>query len=196
MKVCVLQPDYSTTGVDYKNYDPPRDLSPLLPGDEVHHVFLNKLTTYRQLKDLSRSGYDIYVNLCEGYLEWEVPSIDVIHSLEMLGLPYTGPSPLLYDPPKELMKYVAYCEGVRTPGYVLVSRQDDLDQVERQLQFPLFVKPAKAGDSLGIDEHSLVRNRSELEQQCSSLLPEYSSLLAEEYIDAVSYTHLTLPTKA
>lgn len=190
MKVCVLQPDYSTTGVDYKNYDPPRDLSPLLPGDEVHHVFLNKLTTYRQLKDLSRSGYDIYVNLCEGYLEWEVPSIDVIHSLEMLGLPYTGPSPLLYDPPKELMKYVAYCEGVRTPGYVLVSRQDDLDQVERQLQFPLFVKPAKAGDSLGIDDHSLVRNRSELEQQCSSLLPEYSSLLAEEYIDGREFTVL------
>ena len=27
MKVCVLQPDYSTTGVDYKNYDPPRDLA-------------------------------------------------------------------------------------------------------------------------------------------------------------------------
>ena len=35
MKVCVLQPDYSTTGVDYKNYDPPRNLSALLPDDEV-----------------------------------------------------------------------------------------------------------------------------------------------------------------
>jgi hypothetical protein len=85
MKVCVLQPDYSTTNVDYKNYDPPRELASLLSDDDVvDHVFLNKLTTYRQLKDLSKQGYDIFVNLCEGYLEWEVPSIDVIHSLELL----------------------------------------------------------------------------------------------------------------
>jgi hypothetical protein len=53
MKICVLQPDYSTTDVDYKNYDPKRNLSALLPNDQVDHVYLNKLTTYRQLKDLS-----------------------------------------------------------------------------------------------------------------------------------------------
>jgi len=40
MKICVLQPDYSTSTVDYKNYDPPRDLSRLLPGHEVDHIFL------------------------------------------------------------------------------------------------------------------------------------------------------------
>ena len=56
MKVCVLQPDYSTTDVDYKNYDPQRELTSLLPDDVVDHVFLNKLTTYRQLKDLSKKG--------------------------------------------------------------------------------------------------------------------------------------------
>ena len=81
MKVCVLQPDYSTTGVDYKNYDPPRDLGLLIPEASVHNVFLNKLTTYKQLKELSKQGYDIFVNLCEGYLEWEVPSIDVIYAI-------------------------------------------------------------------------------------------------------------------
>ena len=56
MKVCVLQPDYSTTGVDYKNYDPPRDLSALVPDYEVHNVFLNKLTTYKQLKQLGKEA--------------------------------------------------------------------------------------------------------------------------------------------
>ncbi|MBS1567144.1 MAG: hypothetical protein JST39_22365, partial [Bacteroidetes bacterium] len=115
MKVCVLQPDYSTSGVDYKNYDPPRDLARLLPNDTVDHVFLNKLYTYRQLKELKNKGYDIFVNLCEGYLEWDVPSIDVIYTLELLNMPHTGPSTLLYDPPKELMKYVAHTEGVHSP---------------------------------------------------------------------------------
>lgn len=190
MKICVLQPDYSTTGVDYKNYDPPRDLSVLVPEDEVHNVFLNKLTTYKQLKELGKKDYDVFVNLCEGYLEWEVPSIDVIYTMELLGLPFTGPTSKLYDPPKELMKYLAYCEGVRTPGYALINELIDVDEAVRQLRFPLFVKPAKAGDSLGIDEQSLVHNKIELQQKCISILEEYGPLLVEEYISGREFTVL------
>src|SRR4051812_34163775 len=89
LRICVLQPDYSTSGVDYQHYDPPRDLSHLIPEARFDHIRLNKLTTYKQLKDLKKNNYDVFVNLCEGYLEWEVPSIDVIYSLELLGLPYT-----------------------------------------------------------------------------------------------------------
>ena len=190
MKVCVLQPDYSTTGVDYKNYDPPRDLTLLLPEAEVHTVFLNKLTTYKQLKELSKQDFDIFVNLCEGYLEWEVPSIDVIYSLEILNLPFTGPTTKLYDPPKELMKYLAYCEGVKTPGYVIIAELKEVDEAIKHLAFPLFVKPAKAGDSLGVDEHSLVHNKIELQQKCISILDEYGPLLVEEYIAGREFTVL------
>lgn len=190
MKVCVLQPDYSTTGVDYKNYDPPRDLSALIPGHEVHNVFLNKLTTYKQLKQLGKEGYDIFVNLCEGYLEWEVPSIEVIYSMELLNLPFTGPTTKLYDPPKELMKYLAYCEGIKTPGYVIIQELKDVEEAVMHLQFPLFVKPAKAGDSLGVDELSLVHNKIELQQKCISILDEYGPLLVEEYIAGREFTVL------
>ncbi len=190
MKICVLQPDYSTTSVDYKNYDPARNLAPLLPGHQVDHVFLNKLTTYAQLKDLSTKGYDVFVNLCEGYLEWEVPSIDVIHSLEALNLPYTGPNPTLYDPPKPLMKYVAYCSGVKSPAAVEVQALEDIDEILEKLTFPLFVKPAKAGDSLGIDELSLVHNEKELRAKVSAVLPEFGDLLVEEYIDGRELTVL------
>lgn len=190
MKICVLQPDYSTTGVDYKNYDPPRDLSVLIPEHEVHTVFLNKLSTYSQLKELSKQGYDVFVNLCEGYLEWEVPSIDVIYTLEILDIPFTGPTTKLYDPPKELMKYLAFCEGVKTPGYVIIRTLPDVDEAVKHLSFPLFVKPAKAGDSLGVDEHSLVHNKIELQQKCICILEEYGPLLVEEYIAGREFTVL------
>jgi D-alanine-D-alanine ligase len=190
MKVCVLQPDYSTTGVDYKNYDPTRNLSPLLPGHEVTHVALNKLTTYKQLKELSRGKFDIFVNLCEGYLEWEVPSIDVIHSLESLQLPYTGPTPKLYDPPKELMKYVAYCEGVKTPGYAILDDVKEAASATAHLEYPLFVKPAKAGDSLGIDNDSLVTDLKHLETKASSIIEEFGPLMVEEYIEGREFTVL------
>jgi D-alanine-D-alanine ligase len=191
MKVCVLQPDYSTTDVDYKNYDPPRNLAPLLPGHQVDHVFLNKLTVYKQLKDLRKQKYDIFVNLCEGYLDWSIPSIDVIHSLDLLNLPYTGPNTVLYDPSKPLMKYVAYCAGVKTPLFAEVSQVKGLDEKVRHLTYPLFVKPAKAGDSLGIDEHSRVTNNEELQRKVQNLLSQgYDEILVEEYIDGREFTVL------
>jgi D-ala D-ala ligase C-terminus/SET domain len=193
MKVCVLQPDYSTTDVDYKYYDPPRNLSSLLPpGDIVDHVFLNKLSTYKKLKELRKKNYDIFVNLCEGYLEWSVPSIDVIHSFEMLNLPFTGPTSLLYDPPKELMKYVAYTCGVKTPAYVLVKHTEQSGEVISKLKFPLFVKPAKAGDSLGIDGDSMVRNEKNLKKKIDEVLEDYQELLIEEYIAGREFTVLVV----
>ncbi len=191
MKVCVLQPDYSTTEVDYKHYDPPRNLSSLLPTDQVDHVFLNKLNTYKQLKDLCKQKYDIYVNLCEGYLDWSVPSIDVIHALDTLNLPYTGPNSILYDPPKPLMKYVAYCAGVKTPNFAEVYNSNGLAEKVKHLSFPLFVKPAKAGDSLGVDEHSLVKDYTELHDKIEDLIAqEYDDILVEEYIAGQEYTVL------
>ena len=186
--ICVLQPDYSTSEVDYQYYDPRRDLSDLMPEARFDHIFLNKLSTYKQLKELKKKNYDVFVNLCEGYLEWQVPSIDVIYSMDLLNLPYTGPNCLLYDPSKELMKYVAYTEGINTPSYALINCIEDIDKECGHLAYPLFVKPAKAGDSLGIDEHSLVNNIEKLKLKVAAIIHEYGPLLVEEYIAGREFT--------
>jgi D-alanine-D-alanine ligase-like ATP-grasp enzyme len=194
MKICVLQPDYSTSDVDYRHYDPPRNLARLAPEHTVHHEALHKLTVYRQLKALSAQGFDIYVNLCEGYIEWDVPSIDVIHALEMLELPYTGPTPLLYDPAKPLMKYVAHSVGVTTPRHVVVTPAEDavLAVTRAGLRYPLFVKPAKAGDSLGVDEQSCVGDDDALRAQVARVQGEFPELLIEEYIAGREFTVLVI----
>jgi len=188
MKICVLQPDYSTSSVDYQNYDPIRNLSTLIPEASFDHVILNKLTTYKQLKDLKKKNYDVFVNLCEGYLEWEVPSIDVIYFLELLNMPFTGPTSVLYDPPKELMKYVAYTEGVNAPAFALIEKEDDIEKECRFLRYPLFVKPHKAGDSLGVDEKSLVNNPEELKEKIHDIISDYGPLLVEEYVSGREFT--------
>jgi D-alanine-D-alanine ligase len=190
MKICVLLPDYSTSNVDYQNYDPPRNLAALLPEHQVDTIFLNKLITYKQLKELKTKNYDIFVNLCEAYLEWEVPGIDVIYSLELLNLPFTGPTSILYDPSKEIMKLVAYYEQIKTPNYCLIQEGADLNELIKPLHFPLFVKPSKAGDSLGIDEHSLVYDFEALAEKTNSIVAEYGELLVEEYIDGREFTVL------
>ena len=190
LKIAVLQPDYSTSGVDYQHYDPKRDLSIIMPEATIDHVFLNKLTTYQQLKELKEKKYDIYINLCEGYLEWKVPSIDVITSLDLLELPYTGPSANLYDPTKAIMKYLAFCESVKTPAHVVIESHEEIDTLPGNLQFPLFVKPAKAGDSLGVDEASKANNINDLKKKVKLILDEFGSALVEEYIDGREFTVL------
>ena len=188
MKVCVLQPDYSTSDVDYKNYDPARDLSHLMPDATFDHVLLNKLFTYKQLRELKKKNYDVFVNLCEGYLEWSIPSVDVIYYMELLNLPFTGPTSVLYDPPKDLMKYVAYTVGIKTPAFALIESLDSIEEECRHLQYPLFVKPDKAGDSLGVDDRSLVNDKEELLKKSASIIEEYGPLLVEEYIDGREFT--------
>jgi D-alanine-D-alanine ligase len=194
VRICVLQVDYSTSQMEYRHWDPKRDLTPLAPGHQVDHVFLHKLSTYRQLKALSTQGYDIFVNLCEGYLEWDVPSIDVVHTLEMLNLPYTGPTPVLYDQPKPLMKYIAHSMGVDTPRHVVVRTGDDAVAAAARaaLRYPLFVKPVKAGDSLGVDEHARVADADALRAQAAATLPEYPELLIEEFIEGREFTVLVV----
>ncbi len=192
LKICVLQPDYSTSGVDYQHYDPKRNLSSLLPEVQFEHVFLNKLTTYQQLKELKDKGFDLYINLCEGYLEWKVPSIDVITSLELLELPYTGPTANLYDPPKTIMKYLAFCESIVTPPHILVENNDEIEDLPGNLTFPLFVKPAKAGDSLGVDDASRVNNETDLKNKVTAIVDEFGSALVEQYIDGREFTVLVV----
>ncbi|MEZ5014356.1 MAG: SET domain-containing protein-lysine N-methyltransferase [Chitinophagales bacterium] len=201
LRVCVLQPDYSTSDVDYQYYDPPRSLEHLLPDAHVVNLFLNKLSVYKQLLEASKEGYDIYINLCEGYLEWAVPSIEVYYYLELLQLPFTGPGSKLFDPPKELMKYVAFCEGVLTPQHEIIRKGHDIEKACAHLHFPMFVKPAKAGDSLGVDRDSLVHDADALQQKVDRLLSEYTEVLVEEYIAGREFTVLVVadaedPTQA
>lgn len=190
MRLCVLQADYSGTPHDYADFDPARDLSSLWPEARIDHVFLRKNTVYKQLEQASRQKYNAYVNLCEGYLHWEVPSIDVPLFLERLNLPYTGPTPDLYDPSKEIMKLVAFNAGVAYPPYSIFRHGDAINLPE--LTYPLFVKPAHAGDSLGIDESSLVDNYTAMKAKVSQITEEFGTAMVEEYIAGREFTVLVM----
>jgi D-alanine-D-alanine ligase len=192
MRVCVLQPSYerSETLKDYATHDPPRDLSALAPDWSFTHVFLHKATVYAQLKDLKRRDFDIYVNLCEGHLVWDVPSIDVIHALDSLKLPYTGPSADLYEPRKETLKLVARYAGVATPLHVAARCAEDVERAAMRLRFPLFVKPNEGGDSFGIDEGSRVHDAEALRAKASALLAHFEAILIEEYVGGREFSVL------
>ena len=83
--------------------------------------------------------------------------------LELADLPYVGANVLAsaVSMDKEMTKRVCIERGLPVVEYVVLRRDGiDADAVCRSLPFPMFVKPANLGSSVGI---SKVRNRAELE---------------------------------
>jgi len=83
--------------------------------------------------------------------------------LELAGLPYVGAGVLAssVSMDKEMMKRVCAERGLPVVEYVTVARREiDPEAIRRRLPFPVFVKPANLGSSVGI---SKVHNFAELE---------------------------------
>jgi len=192
MKVCVLQVSYEQSEMlrEHAVYDPPRDLSSLVPEWSFTNLFLHKSTVYSQLKDAKKQNFDIYVNLCEGHMVWDIPSVDVIHALDSLDLPYTGPTATIYEPRKDTMKMVARYAGVRTPHHASVSCSDEVPHAIRNLRYPLFVKPNGSGDSWGIDEASFCNDVEAVSTKTIELLQQHDSVLIEEFLSGREFSVL------
>ena len=108
--------------------------------------------------------------------------------LQLAGIPYVGPhvsaSAVAMD--KTLTKLVADQAGVRQAQWLLVRgseldvRMDAvLDHVERQFQYPVFVKPAGTGSSVGV---SKAADREALRRALLQAGTYDEKILVEEFI--------------
>ena len=109
--------------------------------------------------------------------------------LQLAGIPYVGPhisaSAVAMD--KTLTKLVADNAGITQAKWLLVrnselqGRMDDiLDTVESKFPYPVFVKPAGTGSSVGV---SKANNREELKDALLSAGVYDEKILVEEFID-------------
>lgn len=108
--------------------------------------------------------------------------------LQMAGIPYVGPhvsaSAVAMD--KTLTKLVADNAGVPQAAWVLVrnsdlaSRMDEiLNQVEGKFSYPVFVKPAGTGSSVGV---SKANTRDDLKNALEHAGKYDEKILVEEFI--------------
>ncbi len=107
----------------------------------------------RDLGELQREGFDrCFIALHGRYGE----DGTVQGALELLGIPYTGSgvmaSSIAMD--KTMTKRVWLAEGLATPRYVLVRRDQHAqvrgEDLVRELGLPMIVKPAREGSSIGV----------------------------------------------
>ncbi|EIJ43733.1 D-alanine--D-alanine ligase [Beggiatoa alba B18LD] len=107
--------------------------------------------------------------------------------LDRLGIPYTGSgvlgSALAMD--KYRTKLVWQGADLPTPPYVLLTEKTDLSAVAERLGFPLMVKPASEGSSVGMSKVTSVVEM----QQAWQLARQFDQVvIAEKYISGVEYT--------
>lgn len=108
--------------------------------------------------------------------------------LDDLGVLYTGSKPLpsAVSMNKILTKKIFEKNGIKTPLYLSVKQSEFeadapniIDNVFRSLTFPIVVKPAKGGSSLGL---SVAFNKSDIASAIKNALQYSELVLVEEYI--------------
>ena len=101
--------------------------------------------------------------------------------LELAGVPYVGAgvaaSAVCMD--KDLMKAVLRARGVPVTRSVTIREGDPIDH---PFAYPVFVKPARLGSSVGI---SKVREREALEPAVALARRHDDKVLVEEFVDGV-----------
>jgi D-alanine-D-alanine ligase len=131
---------------------------------------------------------DICFNTCEGFggesREAQVPAL-----LEMLGIPYTGPTPLAaaitHDKPTT--QRILACYGLPVPRFQEFASPDDA--LHADMQFPLFVKPAHEGTGMGIRNESIVRDERQLCERVAYIVETYHQpAMVESYIEGKDIT--------
>lgn len=131
---------------------------------------------------------DIAFNMCEG-LQGDSRESQIPALLEMLGIPYTGSNvlSLAVSLDKPMSKKLFTYHGVPTPRFRVVppGKRADL----RGLRFPLFVKPAHEGSSMGITPDSVCRDRGSLDEQVGRVHRLYrQEALVEEFVGGREFT--------
>jgi D-alanine-D-alanine ligase len=108
-------------------------------------------------------------------------------ALEILGLPYTGSGVLAsaLGMDKWRTKLVWQGAGLPIPDYVLLNARSDFASVEAHLGFPLFVKPANEGSSVGV---SKVKRAGELRVAFEEAVKHDPLVLAERFVGGGEYT--------
>jgi len=142
----------------------------------------------KSIEGIKEFGPDICFNSSEGHhgesREAQMPAI-----LDILRIPYTcaGVLGMSLAHNKHIAKQMFRYAGLPTANFFVISNIQELNH--HNLKYPLFVKPASEGSSIGINAEAVVHDEEELRTQVSYILGTVNSLaLVEEYISGREFT--------
>jgi D-alanine-D-alanine ligase len=192
MKICILDPSYENSDSPMKDYDPLSDVIRHLEGHECETVYIDKAKGVRQIVELSRRGFDVFINLCDGAWDEDRPGIEIVQTMERLGLAFTGASSDFYEPTRETMKKVCHFWGLKAPAYVVAVDDHGIDLAARTLRFPMITKHPNSYGSIGLTRESRVESVTALKEQAQKMIAAFGSTMIEEFIDGREFSVLVV----
>ncbi len=148
----------------------------------VDHDLYSKLLEHK-------GKIDLIFNMSEGLSYAKDREAHLPMLAEIIGIPYTGPSPLssALILNKFRAKQIWDSCGVKTAHSQLFSNHKS--KLSPKLKYPLIVKPNSDGSGIGIHEASIVNNESELESVVKHINSHYrQDALVETYLPGREFT--------
>ena len=189
MRICLLT-NQDLDADPFPENDWPCDPRPYFPEAHWDVAVLTKRNSVERVTALVNDGYDLFFNLCDGAADEDSPGIEVVETLERLGVPFTGATSAFYEPSRETMKEACASARIATPAWVLAREPEDVDRAEATLTFPLFVKHYSSYASVDLSRASRVQTPAGLHRQARKIMSRHGAALIEEYIDGVECTVL------
>jgi len=190
MRICVLDDSYEQSETPFKQFDFLPDPIRYLEGHDCERHFLHKATAVKQVLELSKRGFDVFLNLCDGAWDEDRPGIEVVQTLERLNLAFTGATSSFYEPTRQMMKRICHYCDIGTPAHAFVSDIEGIELVADSLRFPLIVKHPCGYASIGITQASRVETLDDLRIQALKAIDDFGAALIEEFIEGREFTVL------
>ncbi len=189
MRIALLTNQHLDT-VPFPAGDWPCDPRPFVRDARWQLITLEKDEAQERLPPL-RDDFDVFFNLCDGAEDQDdTPGIEVVETLEAMGVAFTGATSSFYEPTRGEMKRAARSVGVRVPRGLIAKTVHDVEKAAHTLRFPLFVKHHNSYASVGITKRSRVMSPAGLRQQARRIMERFGFCSIEEYIDGDELTVL------
>jgi len=122
------------------------------------------------------------VNLCDELPGGSAHEMHFAGALELLGLSYTGATPLALGLCRDKVKTKLLLRGHGIPTAPFVLVDGDTTSLEG-LRFPVIAKPALEDGSLGITDASVASGEAEARRAIDAVRGRYGPVLVEEFIE-------------
>ena len=186
MKALIInRPRSERTNFDFERFS---KLIEVLVSGGINGKYVVLETKAQLLNSLQAERPDI-VFCANCYITGDANERLSIHSiLAEQQIPYIGSdsNALALMLSKSDLKARWRADGIATPSFFLIEKQDStisgLDDLDQAADYPYILKPDREGNSRGLDESSIVFDRTALESKLDKLLKTYKRIMAEEYL--------------